>query len=66
METLRYIFRLSAIISLVWFVSLAVAGTPVRATQAKETPWLPEAAAYRLTLFLGNLAPAPWDKIARA
>ncbi|MEM9761058.1 MAG: cytochrome c peroxidase [Pseudomonadota bacterium] len=36
------------------------------ATPAKETPWLPEAAAYRLTLFLGNLAPMPWDKIESA
>ncbi|WP_245831685.1 cytochrome c peroxidase [Salibaculum halophilum] len=34
---------------------------PVAATPAKEAPWLPEAAAYRLTLFLGNLAPLPWD-----
>ena len=36
------------------------------ATLAKEAPWLPEAAAYRLTLFLGNLAPVPWDEIERA
>jgi cytochrome c peroxidase len=39
---------------------------PVAATPAKEAPWLPEAAAYRLTLFLGNLAPLPWDDIETA
>ena len=43
----------------------AVAG-PSLATPAKEAPWLPEAAAYRLTLFLGNLAPVPWDKVEQA
>lgn len=36
------------------------------ATATKEAPWLPEAAAYRLTLFLGNLAPVPWEKINTA
>ncbi len=36
------------------------------ATPAKEAPWLPEAAAYRLTLHYGNLAPVPWEKIADA
>ncbi|RDD64269.1 cytochrome C [Thalassococcus profundi] len=39
---------------------------PVAATPAKEAPWLPEAAAYRLTLFLGNLEPLPWDDIETA
>ena len=39
---------------------------PGRATPAKEAPWLPEAAAYRLTLFFGNLAPVPWADIDRA
>lgn len=39
---------------------------PVAADPARETPWLPEAAAYRLTLFLGNLAPVPWDDVERA
>ncbi|WP_299848884.1 cytochrome c peroxidase [uncultured Roseovarius sp.] len=38
----------------------------VHATAAKEAPWLPEAAAYRLTLFLGNLAPVPWDAMQDA
>lgn len=38
----------------------------VSATPAKEEPWNPEAASYRLTLFLGNLAPTPWDDIERA
>jgi hypothetical protein len=45
--------------------SLVLSG-PVAATPAKEAPWLPEAAAYRLTLFLGNLAPLPWDDIETA
>lgn len=49
----------------------AVLGTglladPAAADPARETPWLPEAAAYRLTLFLGNLAPVPWDEVERA
>jgi len=39
---------------------------PVSATPAKEAPWLPEAAAYRLTLFLGNLEPIPWGEVMRA
>lgn len=45
--------------------ALVLAG-PVAATPAKEAPWLPEAAAYRLTLFLGNLEPRPWDEIETA
>ncbi|MEH6361622.1 MAG: cytochrome c peroxidase, partial [Amylibacter sp.] len=36
------------------------------ATAIKEAPWLPEAAAYRLTLFLGNQTPIPWDEIDAA
>ena len=39
---------------------------PAMATPARDTPWLPEAAAYRLTLFLGNLTPVPWDELGRA
>lgn len=39
---------------------------PAAATPVKEAPWLPEAAAYRLTLFLGNLEPVPWDDVATA
>ena len=39
---------------------------PGGTTPVKEAPWLPEAAAYRLTLFLGNLAPVPWDDIETA
>ncbi len=39
---------------------------PSLATPAKEAPWLPEAGAYRLTLFLGNLAPVPWGKLEQA
>lgn len=41
-------------------------GQMAQATAAKEAPWLPEAAAYRLTLFLGNLAPVPWDEMEKA
>ena len=44
---------------------MATAGAAL-ATPAKEAPWLPEAAAYRLTLFLGNLAPVPWQDIESA
>ena len=46
--------------------SVLVLSGPVPATPAKEAPWLPEAAAYRLTLFLGNLEPLPWDDIETA
>ena len=53
------------VILFVIVTSLAVTG-PSFATPAKEAPWLPEAAAYRLTLFLGNLAPVPWYKVEQA
>lgn len=33
------------------------------ATAIAEAPWAPRAAAYRLSLFMGNLTPVPWDKI---
>ena len=46
--------------------SFLLAWAPAFATPAKEAPWLPEAAAYRLTLFLGNLQPVPWNKIEAA
>ena len=46
------------------FAMAVVLSGPASATPAKEAPWLPEAAAYRLTLFLGNLAPEPWDQIS--
>ena len=39
---------------------------PVAATPAKEAPWLPEAAASPMTLFLGTLEPLPWDDIETA
>ena len=39
---------------------------PAHATPAEEAPWLPEAAAYRLTLFLGNLEPIPWGQVEAA
>jgi cytochrome c peroxidase len=47
-------------------IAATVVAGPSLATPAKEAPWLPEAAAYRLTLFLGNLAPVPWDKVEQA
>ncbi len=47
-------------------VGATVLSGPVSATPAKETPWLAEAAAYRLTLFLGNLEPLSWDKVETA
>lgn len=36
------------------------------ATAIKEAPWAPRAAAYRLTLFMGNLSPLPWEKIEQS
>lgn len=48
------------------FISALVSSGSVSATPAKEAPWLPEAAAYRLTLFLGNLKPLPWDEVENA
>ncbi|MEW4462131.1 cytochrome c peroxidase [Roseibium algicola] len=39
---------------------------PASADPAKEAPWYPDAAAYRLTLFLGNLEPLPWDVLEAA
>jgi len=53
-----------AILSII--VTASVVAGPSLATPAKEAPWLPEAAAYRLTLFLGNLAPVPWEKVEQA
>ena len=35
------------------------------ATPAVEAPWVPEAAAYRLTLFMGNMTPIDWDGLTR-
>lgn len=39
---------------------------PAKATVIAEAPWAPAAAAYRTSLFLGNLSPVPWEKIADA
>ncbi len=36
------------------------------ATAIEESPWAPRAAAYRLTLFMGNLTPVPWDEIEKS
>lgn len=47
-------------------LSLVISTSSVLATPAKEAPWLPEVAAYRLTLFLGNLEPMAWAKIKSA
>ena len=35
-----------------------------QATAIKDVPWSPRAAAYRLTLFMGNLTPVPWDQLS--
>ncbi len=48
------------------FATVLIFTGPVAATPAKEAPWLPEAAAYRLTLFLGNLEPLPWNEVETA
>ena len=63
MQLRRDVVRLPAVFALAWVIFVAVAASPVSATPAKELPWLPEAAAYRLTLFLANLAPVPWPAI---
>lgn len=49
--------------SLAAIILLAIAPSASLATAIEEAPWAPEAAAYRLTLFMGNLDPLPWDKI---
>lgn len=36
------------------------------ATSVQEAPWRADAAAYRVSLFLGNLTPVPWDRVAAA
>jgi cytochrome c peroxidase len=48
-----------------WIGAVVFPGS-VSATPAKEASWLPEAAAYRLTLFLGNLEPLPWGQVSIA
>ncbi len=45
---------------------LCAAPVAATATPAKEAPWLPEAAALRLTQFMGNLTPMPWDDLSAA
>ena len=32
----------------------------------REDPWHPIAAAYRASMFLGDLVPVPWDKVGAA
>ena len=34
-----------------------------QATAIEQAPWAPRAAAYRLTLFMGNLTPLSWDQL---
>ncbi len=36
------------------------------ATALEQTPWAPRAAAYRLTLFMGNLSPVPWQRLEQS
>jgi len=50
---------LTALLSAVLWPGLAVA------TPAKEAPWVPQAAAYRLTLFMGNMTPVDWNGLNR-
>jgi cytochrome c peroxidase len=45
---------------------VAVGVTGSMATPVKQAPWRPDAAAYRTTLFLADLAPTPWESIAAA
>jgi cytochrome c peroxidase len=44
-------------------LALCLLPLTAEATVITEAPWLPRAAAYRLTLFLGNLTPVPWDQL---
>ena len=48
------------------FAGVLVLSGPAAATPAKEAPWFPDAAAYRLTLFLVNLEPIPWEDVETA
>lgn len=57
---------LALVATLLLGAGLAGGSGTALATPAKEAPWLPEAASYRLTLFLGNLAPPPWEDIETA
>lgn len=57
--------KLSGLLVAAW-IGATVSLGPSHATPAKEAPWLPDAAAYRLTLFLGNLEPIPWDQVETA
>jgi len=47
-------------------IALGVLATGANATAIAEAPWLPRAAAYRLTLFFGNLTPVPWDLLEQS
>lgn len=58
--------RVLATVLLVTTSAVFVLSGSGAATPAREPPWLPEAAAYRLTLFLGNLEPVPWDEVESA
>lgn len=49
--------------TLIASVLIGLAPVAATATAIQEKPWAPRAAAYGLTLFMGNLAPVPWDKI---
>ena len=57
--------KLLGLLVAAWIGAIGAFG-PSHATPAKEAPWLPDAAAYRLTLFLGNLEPIPWDQVETA
>lgn len=57
--------RIALILVMTLSVALA-AGRSARAHFAQEAPWGPIAAAYRTSLFLADLEPAPWPLIEAA
>jgi cytochrome c peroxidase len=55
--------------AILWAIVLALAAifaSQGQATTVKEAPWQPDAAAYRATLFLGNLTPIPWETLEQS
>ena len=49
--------------SLLTSAALCLLPLMAQATAIEQAPWAPRAAAYRLTLFMGNLSPLPWDQL---
>jgi len=50
---------------LMGLMPIVAAPDVARATPAVEAPWVPQAAAYRLTLFMGNMTPIDWAGLNR-